>query len=186
MKTKIQIKSVFGNILFEYEKENNTIKDTLEEAIKGSANLSYANLSYTDLSYANLSIANLSSADLRSADLSYANLSSAENSEYAIAVTRILPGGDIIGWKKCQGGVIVKLLIPSDAKRSSAFSRKCRAEYVKVLEVIGEKEGISSHDGKTKYTKDKTVKCDKWDDNFQNECSGGIHFFITKIEAEKY
>ena len=30
MKIKIQIKSVFGKVLFELEKENNTIKETLE------------------------------------------------------------------------------------------------------------------------------------------------------------
>lgn len=39
MKTKIEIKSVFGNILFEFEKENNTIKETIEEAVKSGANL---------------------------------------------------------------------------------------------------------------------------------------------------
>ncbi len=40
MKTKIQIKSVLREILFEYEKENNTIKDTLLKAISESADLS--------------------------------------------------------------------------------------------------------------------------------------------------
>ena len=39
---KIQIKSIWGEILFEYEKENNTIKDTLEEAVKQRANLTGA------------------------------------------------------------------------------------------------------------------------------------------------
>ena len=39
MKTKIEIKSIWGSILFEYEKENNSIKDTLIEAIKGGAYL---------------------------------------------------------------------------------------------------------------------------------------------------
>ena len=77
MKTKIQIKSIFGSILFEFEKENNTVKDTVIEAIKCSADLSSANLSSADLSSANLSSANLSSANLRYADLSSANLSSA-------------------------------------------------------------------------------------------------------------
>ena len=52
--------------------------------------------------------------------------------------TRILPEGDIIGYKKCRDGVIVKLLIPIKAKRSHAFGRKCRAEYAKVLEIFGE------------------------------------------------
>ena len=36
---KIQIISIWGSILFEYEKENNTIKDTLIEAVKRSADL---------------------------------------------------------------------------------------------------------------------------------------------------
>jgi len=70
MKTKLQIKSIFGNLLFEYECEDNTIAKTVTEAVRTSADLTSA-----DLSYANLSYANLRSADLRSADLSYANLS---------------------------------------------------------------------------------------------------------------
>ena len=55
-KLKIQIKSVFGNVLFEYEKENNTIKDALIEAVKSGANLSGANLSGADLRGAKLPI----------------------------------------------------------------------------------------------------------------------------------
>jgi len=88
MKSKIQIKSFLGNLLFEYETDNNTIKKTLEQAVKENADLSYADLrsadlSYADLrsadlSYADLSYADLRSADLRSADLSYANLRSAD------------------------------------------------------------------------------------------------------------
>ena len=50
MKTKIQIKSIWGNVLFEYEKEDNTIKDTLKEAIKAKANLSGSDLSGSNLS----------------------------------------------------------------------------------------------------------------------------------------
>ena len=44
MKTKIEIKSIWGSVLFSYEKEDNTIKDTLEEAINSGANLRGANL----------------------------------------------------------------------------------------------------------------------------------------------
>ena len=80
MKTKIEIKSVFGSVLFSFEKENNTIKDTLQEAVKQGANLSSANLrgaylrGADDLSGANLRGAYLSGADLSSANLSSANL----------------------------------------------------------------------------------------------------------------
>jgi len=82
MKSKLEINSIFGKLLFEYECEDNTIAKTLEEAIRSSANLSYADLRYANLSYADLRSADLSSANLRyanlrSANLRYANLSSA-------------------------------------------------------------------------------------------------------------
>jgi len=74
METKIEIKSVFGKVLFTYEKENATIKDAVEQAVKEKANLSSADLRSADLSSANLSSADLRLADLSSADLSSANL----------------------------------------------------------------------------------------------------------------
>ena len=52
MKIKIQIKSVSGKVLFELEKENNTIKETLEQAVKENANLRNANLEYANLNNA--------------------------------------------------------------------------------------------------------------------------------------
>ena len=98
MKTLIKINSIFGKLIFEYECENNTIKKTVEEAVKEkiklsfadlrsanlryadlrSANLRYADLRYADLRSANLRYADLSYADLRSANLRYANLRSAD------------------------------------------------------------------------------------------------------------
>ena len=185
----------------------------LGSANLGSADLRYANLSSADLRYADLRYANLSSADLSSADLRYANLSSADlryadlryanlssanlssakNIEAAIAneaTTGFFLGcpesGTFEGWKKCRYGVLVRVQIPAKAKRSSATSRKCRAEYVKVLEVVGAEVGVSSHDNKTEYRKGATVRCDSWDENRWNECSGGIHFFLTRREAELY
>jgi uncharacterized protein YjbI with pentapeptide repeats len=173
----------------------------LRSADLSSADLSSADLSSADLRSADLRSADLSSADLRSADLSsadlryadlssanlrYADLRSAKNAELATAMTRILPEGDLIGWKKCQGSVIVKLRIPSEAKRSHAFGRKCRAEYVDVLEVFGADHGVSMHDGETKYAAGERVTPDKFDENWVDECSSGIHFFITRPEAEAY
>ncbi|MHB1176102.1 MAG: pentapeptide repeat-containing protein [Sulfuriferula sp.] len=69
----IQIKNRFsGEVIFEQDIEDNTVKATLLEAINSGAYLSGA-----DLSGANLSDANLSGADLSDADLSDANLSGA-------------------------------------------------------------------------------------------------------------
>lgn len=49
MKTKIEIKSIWGSILFEYEKENNSIKDTLIEAVNSGAYLDGAYLGCANL-----------------------------------------------------------------------------------------------------------------------------------------
>ena len=72
--SKIEIKSIFGEVIFEYECENNTIKKTVEKAVFDKISLRSA-----DLRSANLSSANLSLADLRSADLS-----SAKNKEKSL------------------------------------------------------------------------------------------------------
>ena len=154
----------------------------LSRADLSGADLSRADLSRADLSRADLSGANLSGANLSGANLSRADLSGAKNADYAIAQTRILPEGDLIGWKKLYGGTIAKLRIPAEARRSHAFGRKCRAEFVDVIEG----EGISSHDRKTTYAPGSRVTCDRWGENWQEECAGGIHFFITRIEAENY
>ena len=66
----IQIKSRFtAAVLFEHDAENNSVRLTLELAIKSGANLSDADLSRANLSGANLSCANLSCANLRGAYL---------------------------------------------------------------------------------------------------------------------
>lgn len=164
----------------------------LSGACLGYVNLSGANLCGANLGYANLSGANLSGADIFGADLSRAHLSGSDLSgakgvECAIARTSIVPEfGDFCGFKKCKNGVIVVVKIPKASKRSNASGRKCRAEYVKVIDVIGAEVGISMYDEKTEYRKGEIVRCDKWDDNRWNECSGGIHFFLTRAEAEAY
>ena len=148
------------------------------------ADLYGANLSGANLYGANLSGANLSRANLSRADLYGANLSGAENGELAQAQTSILPEGNLVGWKMCKDKVVVKVLIPQKARRSNATGRKCRAEYVQVLRVFGAEEGVAQYDGKTVYRKGEIVKCHNWDENRWAECSGGIHFFLTRIEAE--
>ena len=163
----------------------------VKSAIKEKANFYGADLYGADLSGADLRGANfygadLSVADLRGANLRGADLYGAKNADLVIARTRILPEGDIIGWKKCKGGVIVKLRIPEAAKRSHAFGRKCRAEYADVLEIFGGDNALSSHDHKTKYVVGERVHPDKFDENWMEECASGIHFFITRIEAENY
>ena len=100
--------------------------------------------------------------------------------------------GDFVGWKKV-GDAIVKLRIPAEAKRSSATSRKCRCEFAEVLELqnldgtpYGKNEVINTNHIKTTYKVGEVVRPDYWDGDRWNECSHGIHFFITKDEAVRY
>ena len=279
MKTRIEIRSIGGGVMFSHEEENNSVKRTLEAAVKSGADLRFANLSGADLSdadlrCANLSGANLSDANLSDADLRFANLSGVNLSDaYLSGVnlrdanlrcanlsdadlsgadlrfadlraanlyganlsgadlyganlsdadlrganlsdadlrganlsdadlrgatydktslwysrSRILPDdGDITGYKKCRNGVIVKLLIKDGTPRGHAFGRKCRAQGAEVLEVIGAETGLSQHDPNFKYEAGKTVSVGNFDPDFDNECAPGIHFFITKAEAENY
>jgi len=150
------------------------------------ANLEGANLKYANLEGANLYGANLEGANLKYANLKGANLRGSKGvTEYISASLQVLPDeGDVIGWKKCLDGILVKLLIKSDTPRSSATTRKCRAKEVVVLDVIGSNIGISRHDGKITYKVDKRVVCDTWCEDRWDECAGGIHFFITRKEAE--
>jgi hypothetical protein len=148
------------------------------------ANLRGANLRGADLRGANLGGANLGDANLGGADLRGADLRGAEANERTSGYWPVCPVEcDFIGWKKCRDGVIVKLLIPADAKRSSATTRKCRAQFVRVLEVFGAEFGVSDYNINTTYRAGETVKPDVFDENQWNECSSGIHFFLTRVES---
>jgi uncharacterized protein DUF5758/pentapeptide repeat protein len=184
---KTEVKNRYDEtIIIAGEYEN--VREAVLKAKKNGANLRGANLRGADLSGADLSGANLSGADLYSADLRGANLYSAKNIPALInAQTSIVPeSGQFTGWKKCKDGVLVQLMIGKKARRSNGSGRKCRAEYVKVLKVIGATVGISQHDNRTKYEVGKIVRCDIWNEDRWVECGGGIHFFLTRVEAENY
>ena len=179
----------------------------LSRANLNDANLCYANLSGAyligaSLSDANLSSANLNDANLRNADLSGANLSRANlrcaslrnvkcDEHTAFYALQCPEEGSFIGYKKAHG-YIVKLEILADAKRSSATSRKCRCSAAKVLSITTVdgseevKEIASDRDSDFIYRVGEIVRVDNFDEDRWNECSTGIHFFITRREAEQY
>ena len=161
------------------------------------ANLSGANLYGANLYVANLSGANLSGANLYGADLSGANLSGAMNVPY---IPMACPSdGAFIGWKQCRAHgkdnevLIVKLLIPEGAKRSSATGRKCRCDKAIVLEIQDvegnevDKPAYSTYTLTFKYVKGKTViPKEPFEEDRFKECASGIHFFINRQEAVDY
>ena len=169
----------------------------LSKANLSKANLSKANLKHTKLTYVKLKGADLQDADLRDANLKYAdlrygNLEYVKTNIHTIGYKLACPKkGSFIGYKKASG-CIVKLLIPDDAKRSSATTTKCRCSKAKVLDIenieTGEKveEIRSNYDNNFIYRVGEIVTVNDFDDNRWNECSTGIHFFMNRDNAIKY
>ena len=153
------------------------------------ADLSGADLRDAYLRDAYLRDADLSGADLRDAYLRGADLRDAKNIPF---IPLSCPSdGDFIGWKKVSNK-LVRLLIPSDAKRSSSTSNKCRCDKAKVLEIT-DLDGsnpitsvINKNYVETQYVVGEMVFPDSFDEKRWNECSHGIHFFINKQEAINY
>lgn len=182
-------------------------KDCLKGARLAYADLSKAKLSGVNLGHADLYGANLYGADLKGADLEGANvyranlygadLRGARNlPELAIAQTSILPEGEIIGWKQAfdaeRNPLVVRLLIPTDARRVNGTDRRCRADKAKVLEIQtpgGGDAGQVAYSGMDRdfvYRVGETVTATDFDDDRWNESMPGIHFFITRAEAVVY
>ena len=199
MKKKIEIKNILGNVLFTHECEDNSVKITVEEAVRQDVSLCGANLRGANLRGADLRGADLRGADLRGADLYYANLYCANLYCANLHGAKNIPfipiacpsDGSFIGWKKIKG-CLVKLLIPEDAKRSSATTNKCRCDKAKVLEIIDLTTNehlddiINEEYAKCVYRVGEMVYPDKFDKERWKECSHGIHFFINKQEAVEY
>jgi hypothetical protein len=198
---KIEIKTRWGAKRFECEVDaslshGRQLGFAVKAAIKARADLSGAVLSGAVLSGAVLSGAVLRSAVLSGAVLSGAVLKDVKDAALPMAQTSIVPeAGAYIAFKKVhhkRGPAIAKLSIPEDARRSNASGRKCRAEFADVLSInlIDGGEALESahsgHDHGFIYRVGERVTCHRWDENRWEECSGGIHHFITRIEAENY
>ena len=190
----------------------NLIKADLSNANLSFADLSNANLSFADLQNAiligaklncatlfntNLRFANLVGTDLSNAELNYAILFNAKlNCAFNIPyIPMVCPEeGEFYGYKKVYIGpvpCIAKLIIPAEAKRSSATTRECRCEFAKVFSItsLDRRESFKmaySEHYNFKYKVGETVYPDKFDEERWNECSNGIHFFIQRQEAVDY
>ena len=147
-------------------------------AYLGGADLEGANLKGADLKGADLKGANLKGADLKGADLKGADLKGA-----ALPHFQIPQEGSLIVWGK-KNGTLVKMSVPPSARRTATpVGRKCRAEFVFVIE--GEAV-VSRGYHKTHYIPGKLTYPDDYDADIRVECTNGIHFFLTKEEAEEW
>ena len=171
-----------GDVLFSLE--CGSLKICIEAAVKQGADLRGADLRDAYLQGAALRDADLQGADLRGVK----NINEATDAKISLAQLRICPQeGAFVGWKKLTGGVIAKLVIPHDAERLNSYgSRKCRASKVFVDELFGDESAFDRHSGAIEYRQGIEVFPDSFDADPTVECSHGIHFFITREEAEAY
>lgn len=166
------------------------------------ADLSGVDLTDADLTVAKLNGAILMNVKLNGAILKFADLTGAKlsgsdlknvkyNSKTSFFAMQCPEKGSFIGYKRANNK-IVELLIAEDAKRSSATTRKCRCSKAKVLSITNIEnteefsEVVSNFDNNFIYRVGETVEVKDFDDDRWNECSTGIHFFITRDEAVMY
>ena len=156
------------------------------------AYLTGANLVGACLYGANLSGANLSGANLTGADLGVADLGVADLVGATLPPFQIVPEvGQFRAFKKVQGNVVLELLIPRSAQRTSTLGgRKCRASKVKVVGVASgattETVFRSHHEESFTYSVGKWASVPDYDGDIRVECAKGIHFFLTLDEAKNY
>lgn len=177
---------------------------------------SHAILIRADFRNADCRCADFYSADMDGVDLTGANLYNAHMFKARLRYAQGVPyiplacpdTGSFIGWKKAiyryANGtlgeyVVVKLLIPEDAKRSSATDLACRASHAKVLEVQSlDGEVLLDENSKSgdcaislirrqfEYIVGETVIADKFSEDRYESHKGGIYFYLNRKDAEDH
>lgn len=173
----------------------NLYKANLYEArLRGAdlreADLRGANLCKVDFRGAYLCGADLREADLRGVKLYGADLRGAKSIPFIPMVCPEI--GSYVAFKKAEDFIVV-LEIPEDALRSSATTRKCRASKARVLRIENLNGGISDtqevrsyYDPTFIYKVGETVEVKDFDTDRWDECSTGIHHFMSRQEAAEY
>ena len=145
-----------------------------------------ADLRFAILYGANLTSANLTSANLYGANLSYSDLTNTILDEKEQCRKGIVLTEPMIGYKKSDEYKIITLEMPIGSKVFSINNKKRRTNKCKVIDMQGETELSSWYDNDFKYHVGDEIEITDFDERYNAECSTGIHFFLTREEAEKY
>ena len=100
--------------------------------------------------------------------------------------------GPILGYKKCVNDRVVQLLIPADAKRTSATRPSCRCSKAKVLSIKSFdeteefEEAWSLVDENFVYRKGQWVEVKDFNEDRWMDSTTGIHFWMERKEALSY
>ena len=165
----------------------------LDDCDLQNANLKNANLERASLRRANLTKVDISGARLYAAVLENAILDDIIFDDNTKNFRIHCPEkGAFIAYKKGLNNLIVKLLIPSDAKRVSSTMNCCRCDKAKVLE-IKNFEGTKFFDEAWStvaegfcYKLGEWVYAENFNEDRWYDSTGGIHFWMTEEEAKAY
>ena len=165
----------------------------LDDCDLQNANLKNTNLERSSLRRANLTKADISGTRLYAAVLENAILDDIIFDDNTKNFRIHCPEkGAFIAYKKGLNNLIVKLLIPSDAKRVSSTMNCCRCDKAKVLE-IKNFEGTKFFDEAWStvaegfcYKLGEWVYAENFNEDRWYDSTGGIHFWMTEEEAKAY
>ena len=165
----------------------------LDDCNLQNANLKNANLERASLRRANLTKVDISGARLYAAVLENAILDNIIFNDKTENFRIHCPEqGAFVAYKKGLDNLIIKLLIPSDAKRVSSTMNCCRCDKAKVLE-IKNFEGTKFFDEAWStvaenfcYKLGEWVYAENFNEDRWYDSTGGIHFWMTEDEAKAY
>lgn len=100
--------------------------------------------------------------------------------------------GPFVAFKKCFNDRIVQLLVPADAKRTSATLPSCRCDKARVLKITNfaqteeYDEAWSLVDDQFVYRRGQWVTVADFNEDRWCDSTTGIHFWLTRKEAMAY
>ncbi len=187
--------STFHNVVFTNCKFDLSVFDhcVFENVCFDSSSLVGTSLVASDLRTSKLSHVNIDCADFTNAILIGTILEDINYTYRTVNFNNVCPIGIYFyAYKKCFNNRLVKLLIPKDARVSSATSRACRCDKAKVI-AITNLDGSGSYSEASSYVDDsfiyklgEMIYADDYDDDVWRESTHGIHFWVTKEEALSY
>lgn len=186
---------VFKNVCFdEVNFSHSSIENALfENCTFRGADFHYANMRTCAMRYNDLTGANIEGADLFAAVLEHAKLDGIiYNEETKWFKLHCPETGPFLGYKKCFNNRLVQLLIPADAKRTSATMNSCRCSKAKVLTIKSFDykeefdEAWSLVDENFVYRKGEWVEVPDFNEDRWQDSTTGIHFWLTREEALAY
>ncbi|MDR1800587.1 MAG: pentapeptide repeat-containing protein [Lachnospiraceae bacterium] len=157
-------------------------------AILKDADISASIFRHCDFSNSNMEGANLFRSVFEFANMD--NIKIDDNTKYF--KMRCPEKGAFVGYKRCFNDAVVMLLIPADAKRSSATHNSCRCDKAKVLQIqsfdgkVNLKEAWSVVDENFVYRVGEYVSVPDFNEDRWRDSTTGIHFWMTREEAYSY